>query len=168
MTPTAETYPGALATPEQLRLLAEEYRGAAHLLLAQGRRGKPLSRAPFRLSAIQAIELHLNALLLHRGHEAAKVRSLQHDLDARTDLAVAAGLRLRRRTDEHLRALHRGREYLASRYGPELAPTASHVNRLVATLEEVASKVNALMAPAKPALPRSRAPAGVSGAAPGP
>lgn len=33
------------------------------------------------------------------------------------------------------------REYLITRYGPELASTLSQINRLSATLEEVATKV---------------------------
>jgi len=32
------------------------------------------------------------------------------------------------------------REYLISRYGPEMAITPSEINRLVATLEEIAKK----------------------------
>jgi hypothetical protein len=67
----SKPYPGELATADQLRLLADEFREAADLLLErQGRRRAPLSRAPFRLSAIHAIELYLNAFLMHRGHAA--------------------------------------------------------------------------------------------------
>lgn len=145
MASARDHYPGELATPQQLRALAEEYRKAAHLLLTLGQRGKPLTRAPFRLSAIHAIELHLNALLLHRGHQPARVRGLHHDLLTRTELAIAGGLKLRLRTEEHLRALHRDREYLVTRYGPEVRPTTSNINRLTATLEEVATKVTLLL-----------------------
>jgi hypothetical protein len=60
-------YPGDEATPHQVRQLADEYRQAAHHLLENQRKGQPLSQAPFRLSAIQAIELYMNALLLHWG-----------------------------------------------------------------------------------------------------
>jgi hypothetical protein len=71
----------------------------------------------------------------------AQIRGLQHNLQARAERALAAGLNLRKRTAEHLRRLSEGREYLASRYGAELAATLSQTNRLLATLEEVATKV---------------------------
>ena len=135
------SYPGEFATAEQIRLLADEYRKAALVLQPQGCRGKPLTRAPFRLSATHAIELYLNALLLHLGHSSAEIRRMQHDLWVRAELAMAEGLRLRVKTAEHLECLSRTREYLVIRYGPELAGTASQVNRLTATLDEVASKV---------------------------
>lgn len=136
-------YPGSLATPAQIFALADAYRHAAHLLLSAGEKGKPLSRAPFRLTAIQAIELYLNAYLLRLGHKPEDLRGLQHDMRRRAELAISAGLKLRLRTAEHLRFLHQKREYLITRYGPELTASVSQVNRLTATLEEVARKVEA-------------------------
>ena len=53
---------------------------------------------PYRLLALHAIELYLNAYLLDRGYAAADVRRLQHDLAVRTERAVRAGLVLRVRT----------------------------------------------------------------------
>jgi hypothetical protein len=129
-----------------VQALADEYRKASQVLLALGRRGAPLTRAPFRLTAIHAVELYLNAFLLRRGHAPGQIRGLQHDLWARAELALAGGLSLRKRTAEHLRSLSAGREYLSSRYGPELAATMSQINRLVATLEEVANKVTKVTA----------------------
>lgn len=55
----AKPYPGELATASDVRLLADHYRKTAHLLQQMGRPGDPLSRAPFRLAAIHAIELYL-------------------------------------------------------------------------------------------------------------
>lgn len=98
-----------------------------------------MSRAPYRLVAIHAIELHLNALLLAKGHSAAQVRGMQHNLAAKTAAAILAGLKLRRLTAEHLRGLSERREYLTTRYDPDLSAT-SEITRLTATLEEVASK----------------------------
>ncbi|WP_244620112.1 hypothetical protein [Mesorhizobium sp. NFR06] len=141
-----DKYPGELASPQQIHELAEEYRKAAHHLLELGRPGKPLSRAPFRLSAIHAIELYLTALLLHRGHNPNQIRKLQHDLSARTEQALEAGLRLRAKTASHLRSLSQNREYLVTRYGPELVENVSQVNRLTATLDQVAAKVSVLIA----------------------
>lgn len=135
-------YPGEKATTDDLRRLADEYRGAAHILLSLSRPGEPLSRAPFRLSAIQAIELYLNALLLHLGYEHSQIRGLNHDLAERADLASQGGLRLRQRTLTHIRHLVRDREYLVTRYGPEMCGTVSEINRLVATLDEVAAKTS--------------------------
>jgi len=134
--------PGDAATPSQVQALADEYRTASTTLLNLGRRGAPLSSAPFRLTAIHAVELHLNAFLLRRGHSPSHLRKLQHDLRARTELALAGGLSLRKRTAEHLCNLSIGREYFVSRYAPELVETMSQTNRLAATLEEVANKVS--------------------------
>lgn len=99
-----------------------------------------MSWAPFRLTAVQAIELYLTALLLHRGCSAAEVRRMGHNLGLRADAAAAAGLRLRKRTHEHLDSLSASREYLITRYCPEGLESASQINRLTATLDEVTHK----------------------------
>ncbi|WP_222934569.1 hypothetical protein [Caulobacter sp. 17J80-11] len=125
--------------------MADEYRTAAHALLTAGQRGKPL-RAPFCLSALHAIELYLNALLLHRGCTARSLRGLQHDFAKRAKQAADGGLVLRRRTAQHLATVAATREYVVTRYGPEMAAPASQVNRLSASLEEVAKKVKVLLA----------------------
>ncbi|RUW26576.1 hypothetical protein EN858_22185 [Mesorhizobium sp. M4B.F.Ca.ET.215.01.1.1] len=144
---TEGKYPGELASPQQIHELAEEYRKAATLLLQLGRSGKPLTRAPFRLSAIHGIGLYLTALLLQRGHDPNQIRKMQLDLAARAKHTVEARLRLRAKTANHLQSLSQNREYLITRYGPELAATASPINRLTATLEEVAAKFTLLIAP---------------------
>ena len=133
-------YPDERATAEQVLHLAREYRQAAEKLVECGRRREPLSRAPFRMVAIHAIELYLNALLLAAGRPAGKVRGLHHDLGVRTALAIGVGLRLRKRTVQHLETLSETREYLLTRYDPE-ASMPSEVNRLLATLTEVSEKV---------------------------
>jgi len=137
-------YPGEVATPTEMLSLAEEYRQAAHALLPTGRPGQPRSRAPYRLVAIHSLELYLNALLLATGHPMAKVKGLQHDFATRTELAMVAGLRLRTRTSSHLRGLSETREHIITRYDPSLS-AASQLNRLAATLEEVAEKVVTLI-----------------------
>ena len=136
-------YPGEVATVEQVYRLAEQYRAAAQFLLQLRRRGDPLSLAPCRLAAIHAIELYLNVLLVHVGHDPRHVRGMQHDLAARTKVAIERGLQLRRRTAEHLAAMTSNREYLVSRYGPEVNSKVSEINRLIATMDEVAGKVAA-------------------------
>lgn len=141
------SYPGEeVATAEQIRLLADEYRGAARDLLVRGRRGQPSSWAPARMTAIHAIELYLNALLLAKGHGPAEVRGYQHDLARRAGLPAVKTLKLRARTLAHLGSLSEGREYLATRYGPELGTSWTQLNRLMATLDEVATKVSAAFA----------------------
>lgn len=159
MTTEERKYPGELASAQQVHELAEEYRKAANHLLGLGRPGKPLTRAPFRLAAIHAIELYLTSLLLHRGHGPNQIRKMHHDLSERTKHAIEAGLRLRAKTAKHLQSLSQNREYLVTRYGPELAATASQINRLTATLEEVAAKVTVLIA--LPARSQQAAPAAV-------
>lgn len=136
-------YPGSNASAWQLLSLAHEYRGSCLLLLARREGMEPHQLAPARLLAIQAIELYLNALLLDAGKAPQTIRGFQHDLSARARLAADRGLVLRARTAEHLAGLTTRREYLTARYGPELLGTQSQLNRLTATLEEVAHKVTA-------------------------
>lgn len=97
--------------------------------------------SPYRLVAIHAIELYLNALLVASGWTAARVRGIHHDLGRRAELAVAAGLRPRRRTLADLKGLSSNREYVKMRYEPDLPSTACQPNGLEATLNEVAEKV---------------------------
>ncbi|PAX07945.1 hypothetical protein [Sphingomonas lenta] len=144
-----DEYPGQTATPAQLCSLADEYRLAAKALAPLGRSGDPRSRSPFRLVALQAIELYLNAALIHYGHDAVLIRGLQHDMAKRAEL-VAAGLRLRRRTAGHLVQLGKRREYLLARYDPSSGTLLSEVNRVTATLDEVARKVATLLNQVRP------------------
>lgn len=137
-------YPGEVAGVCEVLALADEYRRAAEALLPIGRRRSPLSRAPYRLVAIHAIELYLNAYLLASGHSPTEVRRLQHDFGLRTQRAVDTKLVLRKRTLTHLHQLSERREYLTTRY--DCAPTeTSELNRLAASLAEVAEKVSALL-----------------------
>lgn len=134
------SYPGSTAAPADIAALADEYRRASIDLVRAGRKGEPLSRAPGRLCAIHAIELYLNAFLLAGGTPPEQVRSHFHNLAALAERAIASGLDLRKRTSEHLRKVTEDREYLVSRYGPEMTSTLSELNRLMATLEEVSKK----------------------------
>lgn len=144
-----DAYPGESAQPGGLLALADEFRTAAHQLGAHRRRGAPLSVAPYRFNAIHAVELYLSAILLQAGHEPGKIRGLQHDLAARADLAVAGGLILRKRTAAHLKSMSGAREYVVTRYSTEAPATLSQVNRIAATLDEVASKSAALIGAAR-------------------
>lgn len=139
------SYPGEQATAEQIARLANEYRNAAVQLLEARRPKEPLSRAPFRMVAIHSIELYLNALLIASGRSAAEVRRMQHDLGARAELALAEKLPLRKRTRQHLQVLSESREFLLTRYDPEISK-ASELNRLAATLNEVEDKVTIWLA----------------------
>jgi hypothetical protein len=142
MATCSQNFPGDAATASQIRALADEYRKAAIVLIPHGKAGKPLSRAPFRLIAIHAIELYLNAYLLEKNKSGCEIRSMRHSLRARVDAALEHGLVLRIKTAAHIRALEDCREYLISRYGPELISTATQLNRLIATLNEVAEKTD--------------------------
>ena len=134
MTAQSQPYPGDGATAQELFRLAEEYRRAADMLIGIGRPRQPFSRAPYRLTAIHAIELYLNALLLFEGMRPCDLRKLQHDLAARIDHEFAASVVLRSKTAKHLAALSKKREYLVSRYGTDQMNTVSQINRLQATL----------------------------------
>lgn len=137
-----DQFPGEQATALRVFQLAEAYRRASELLEPQGKRRNPLSRAPYRLVTIQAVELYLNAWLLHKGHDAKKIRGMQHNLAARAEAAIADGLKLRKLTAQHLASMTGNREYLIIRYDPEKTATVSQINRLAATLNEVAKKVS--------------------------
>src|SRR5262245_28709340 len=80
--------PGSNANAEAIILLADEYCRAAQTLLEDGRKGKPLSLAPSRLCAIHAIELYLNAFLLHCGDNPKQIRRRKHDLAERANLVL--------------------------------------------------------------------------------
>lgn len=136
-----DPYPGSNATVAQVIALADEYRRSAQSLFENGRAGKPLSWAPARLCCIHAVELYLNAFRLHDGESPEKIRSYLHDFSALADTAIAGKLRLRKRTAAHLIRMAENREYLVARYGPEVATTQSQINRLQATLDEIAGKV---------------------------
>jgi hypothetical protein len=94
--------------------------------------------------AIHAIELYLNALLLHSGLDAKAIRGLQHNLAARAERAGAVRLGLRKRTLSHLQSLSDRREFLTTRYEPGEA-SLSELNRLQATMSEIATKVSAMV-----------------------
>ena len=136
-----EIYPGEEATPRQLVQLAAEWQRAAGLLWDARRRRAPLSLAPYRFVAIHAVELYLNAFLQAKGHAPKVVRGMQHNLAARTALAAEAGLKLRPKTRAHLKTMTGSREHLIARYGPEQIATASQLNRVGATLNEIAREV---------------------------
>jgi hypothetical protein len=147
-----QKYPGDAATAEEILRLAEEFQKAARALREQGRQGEPLTLAPCRLSAIHAIELFLSALLLHKGHPASEIRGMRHSLPKRA--AHLSDLRLRKRTAAHLSDIEKNREYLVTRYAPEkMKATVSQINRLSATLDEVAKKVTAVIK-AQPTAPQ--------------
>lgn len=131
-------------SPQLLFSLAEEYRQAALILEHQ-----PLLRAPLRFTAIHAIELYLSALLLKGGQTPEDILQLRHGLQPRAELAKKLGLVLRQGSFDHLGALDLNREYPTARYGSGDPKAASPVNRLVATLNDVARKTKPLIEAAK-------------------
>lgn len=147
---TASYYPGDGASPYDMNRLADFYRDAAHRSSGSIQIGDPLSAGPMRLLAIHSIELNLSAYLLLHGVTWAAIRKMGHDLAARLECAEGKGLVLRERTAAHISAMARDREYLVARYGPDCLSTASQINRLLATLEEVARKVSLAVADGPP------------------
>jgi|CXWL01.1.fsa_nt_gi hypothetical protein len=143
--PATASYPGQTAKPREILDLATEYAKAAERLLELCRKGEPLSQAPFRLAAIHAIELYLNAVMLACGLDATQVRGLQHDLKKRAASVASAGLVLRQRTAAHIHTLTDTREYQVTRYDPQTTAGLSQLNRLEATLKEVRRKALAIV-----------------------
>ena len=131
-------YPGTAASKWQILDLANEYYGAALALFQKAEREAPLSYAPARLCCIHAIELYLNAFLRHEGIGAEQIRRRMHNL---ADPLFVERLGLKRRTAKHLATMTERREYLISRYAPELITEHSELDRLSATLVEVMAKV---------------------------
>jgi hypothetical protein len=146
----ASCYPGETAKPEELIALAAQFQNAAKEASRIWIRGQNTTAAPFRLLSIHAIELYLNAFLLHCGEPAPAIRGMQHNLAARVALLDKHKLVLRTKTRAHLSDISLNREYLVSRYAPDVT-TLSQINRLQATLIEVESKVRAKLAPPPPA-----------------
>ncbi len=136
-------YPGSQASVVEVLALAEVYHRAALVLLAKSGKGDALRRAPGRLCALHAIELYLSAFLRSHGEPPRQARAWGHSLAGRVAAAAGNGLVLRRRTAAHLERITVSREYLVLRYGPEQLPADDPVNRLTATLAEVAKKVDA-------------------------
>ena len=134
-------YPGEAASVAQLLHMADEYRLAAHALLSGEKPARSHFAAPGRMLAVHAIELYLNALLLHAGIKPGEIRGMHHDISARTTMVTAQGLKLRKLTEAHLKSLAGNREYLVLRYDPGWKASTSQVNRLISTLDEVAKKV---------------------------
>ncbi|WP_299360343.1 hypothetical protein [uncultured Paracoccus sp.] len=140
-------YPGTNAAPAEIFALATEYHTAAEALLGKARAQQRISHAPARLCAVHAIELYLNAFLLATGDPPERVRARFHDLAERAEAVTGRGLILRKLTIRHLVRMTEDREYLISRYGPEMSGTLSQSNRLMATLNEIATKVRARISP---------------------
>ena len=134
-------YPGSLANSKQILQLSSKYKTAAELLHITEHKGNP----PWRFLAIHSIELYLNALLLHSGYDSTRIRQLNHNLAGHSELAIGQGLKLKKRTAEHLIAISENREYLISRYEPDAPDDISQINRLTATLNEVAEKVTKML-----------------------
>ncbi|MFN0194211.1 MAG: hypothetical protein ACKVP5_19935 [Aestuariivirga sp.] len=135
------SYPGEEATATEIRLLAEQYFKAAELLKSLNQTKNPAALAPFRLAAIHAIELFLNAHLVSTGHTAVEIRELKHDLTKRLELAQAKGLILRAKTARHIETIVDTREYLVTRYSSKHLSKAPPQSRLEATLKEIRRKV---------------------------
>ena len=135
--PAVASDPAVAAT---LRL-AEEYHDAARALLSAGPSAEAGARAPARFCALHAIELYLDAFLRVAGESPGRLRAHSHNFGLRAALAMRAGLDLRRKTALHLVRLTAARTYVADRYGPTRTAEPCEMNRLAATLEEIARKV---------------------------
>jgi hypothetical protein len=138
----SERYPGSDARPDEILDLAAAYAEAAKALFDTAEKGGALSYAPARLCAIHAIELFLNAFLRSRGERPERIRGRLHNL-ANENFCNA--LRLRKKTAKHLIDMTDRREYLISRYAPELTSQHTELNRLQATLNEISTKVCTLL-----------------------
>jgi len=137
------SYPGSTASTREVLELAGAYNNAAVVLFINaeklgGLTYAPLHYAPARMCAIHAIELFLNAFLRHEGISHGQIRGRMHNL---ADPSFVTTLKLRKKTAQHLQDMSEKREYLISRYGPEMVSQHTEVNRLMATSEEIMQKV---------------------------
>ncbi len=143
MTVFPDPDPATSASAADLLRLADSYHAAALALLGSAGAPDAAARAPARFCAVHAIELYLDAFLRGLGESPGRLRAHGHDLRLRAALAIDCGLALRRKTALHLIRLTRDREHLALRYGPSRAVQVCEINRLAASLEEIARKVRA-------------------------
>lgn len=134
---TETHYPGDAASVPEIMELANAYNKAALALFESGARGRALNCAPARLCSIHAVELYLNAFLRSRGVPNCQIRARMHNL---ADEDFVTTLVLRRKTARHLEAITKKREYLITRYGPEVTDGLTEITRLKATLGEVSMK----------------------------
>ncbi len=141
MTASAAPYPGFTASADEMLRFADSYHRSA-LALLDGARGRDaIARAPGRYCAVHAIELYLVAFLRGLGESPGRLRAQGHDLRMLAALALEGGLALRDKTRQHLIRLTTDREYLVLRYGPDRVASVSELNRLTASLTEIAQKV---------------------------
>lgn len=138
-----EPYPGSTASVWQIEELALAYYQGAIVLCknAESLEGHTLATihyAPVRLCAIHAIELFLNAYLKHEGVPVEKIRGRMHNL---ADPEFVSHLNIKKKTAEHLKMMSERREYLISRYAPDMMSKHSEISRLLTTLKEIMTKV---------------------------
>ncbi len=137
-----EPYPGSQACASELLHFAEVYHQAAIELFENADRRTAISYAPARMCSLQSIELCLNAFLRTSGASAEDVRGRHHSL---IDETFVQTLRLKKKTAAHLETLTEQREYLLTRYAPDLVSEQSELTRLRATLDEVMQKTKAYL-----------------------
>ena len=130
------------AMAQQMLMLAMEFERAAAGLRTGIRKGVAATWAPYRFTALHAIELYLSAYLRLYGIEDGVIRKTGHHFRQKAEMATMLGLKLRQKTLQHLDAIGENREYLVARYHLEELPMCSQVNRLEATLAELAGKIN--------------------------
>lgn len=134
---------GDRATEREILDLAGSYREAALLILRNGERASslrydPLHFEPARFCALHALELCQNAFLRHEGWSNDRIKALRHEL---SEADFIDKLALKKKTAEHLRRLAEPREYLISRYGPDLCRDQTEFSALISTLDHVLNEV---------------------------
>jgi len=141
MNDAKDPYPGTESTPQELLVLANQYKVAFLSLCNPMKKKETWLGAPARLCAIHATELYLQALLRSHGVSAKEVRGYCHRLGDMAAHPIVGSLRLRRKTIAHLKTMTDQREYLLVRYAPDRKSELSQMTRTLATLEELSSKV---------------------------
>lgn len=127
------------ADAESLFALAKHYQNAAELLSRPDGKCNAMRFQPYRLNALQAIELCLSAYLRQKGVNPKELRGFNHEFSRRAEEAINKGLSLKKRTILHLGKLSDDDEYLNVRYNP--APKQlSELTRIKATLDELFEK----------------------------
>jgi hypothetical protein len=121
--------------------LADEYYGAAMVLIGQEDPLRLSMFAPARLCVLHAIEVYLNAFLLFHLMTPQEIRGFQHGLIQRTEAARSRGLVLKAKTHKNLAKLEASREYLLVRYSPERGDEMIELPRLFSTLDDVTRQV---------------------------
>jgi len=137
------------AAPD-LIALANEYAKCANALNGLRKQNRRLQSAPHRFAALHAIDLYLNACLIHLGKGLKHTKSLQHNFYVKFELLELEGFVLKQRFKTYLKLLTDSGEYTQTRYSFHTVSDELSIPQLQALLREIAKKAKDFVSKEKP------------------